>query len=72
MFYEKKSLWEERRLVVEPEVRKLMQAKFIREVQYTPWLANVILIKKGKKWKMCTNYTGLNKKCRWYERGGLC
>lgn len=28
------------------EARKLLNARFIKEVQYTTWLANVIMVKK--------------------------
>jgi len=41
-----------------------LQAGFIQEAQYTTWLANVVLVKKPNgKWRMCTNYTYLNKAC---------
>nr|KYP72951.1 Retrovirus-related Pol polyprotein from transposon 412 family [Cajanus cajan] len=53
-----------RKMGDEKDVKKLLQAKFIREVTYTPWLANVVLVKKGNgKWSMCTDYTDLNKAC---------
>ena len=41
---------------------KLLQANFIREIQYPTWLANVVMVKKANgKWRMCTDYTNLNK-----------
>ena len=41
-----------------------MVAKFIREVYYPDWLANVVMVKKAKgKWRMCINFTDLNKAC---------
>jgi hypothetical protein len=41
-----------------------LDAGFIREVQYPSWLANVILVKKKNgKWRMCTDFTDLNKCC---------
>ena len=41
-----------------------MQVGFIQEAQYTTWLANVVLVKKPNgKWRMCTDYTDLNKVC---------
>jgi hypothetical protein len=34
--------------IVAEEVDKLLQAGFIREVQYLDWLANVVILKKMK------------------------
>jgi hypothetical protein len=46
------------------EVKMLCKAKFIKEVQYTTWLANVVLVKKSNgKWRMCVDITDLNKAC---------
>jgi hypothetical protein len=46
------------------EVQRLLDACFTREVQYPTWLANVVMIKKkNDKWRMCTNFTDLNKCC---------
>ena len=46
------------------EVQKLTLAKFIREVYYPDWLANVVMIKKANgKWRMCVNFIDLNKAC---------
>lgn len=53
---------EEKCKAVEDEVRKLKEANFIREVNYSTWLANVVMVKKANgKWRMCTDYTDLNK-----------
>ncbi|RDX79202.1 hypothetical protein CR513_40405, partial [Mucuna pruriens] len=39
-----------------------MLAGFVREVQYPTWLANVVMVRKPNgKWRMCTDYTNLNK-----------
>ena len=44
------------------EVTKLLMAGFIREVYYPDWLVNVVLVKKAnRKWRMCVNFTDLNK-----------
>jgi hypothetical protein len=45
-------------------VEKLLKAGFIREVDYPEWLANVVLVKKSNgKWRMCVDFTDLNKAC---------
>jgi hypothetical protein len=46
------------------EILKLLSAGFIREVFHPEWLANLVLVKKkNKKWRMCVDYTSLNKAC---------
>ena len=54
----------ERDNAIKDEVQKLMAAKFIREVYYPDWLANVVMVKKANdKWRMCIDFTDLNKAC---------
>lgn len=58
----KRKLGEEKEEAVKQETSKLCKAKFIPEVKYPTWLANSILIEKpNRKWRMCVDYTDLNK-----------
>nr|KYP58231.1 hypothetical protein KK1_004525 [Cajanus cajan] len=60
----KRKVGGERREAIITETQKLLNAGFIREVKYTTWLANVVLVKKNSgKWRMCVDYTDLNKAC---------
>jgi hypothetical protein len=44
------------------EVNKLLEAGFIMPVDYPSWLVNFVLIEKpDKSWRMCIDYTSLNK-----------
>ena len=43
---------------------KLLVAGFIKKVYHPEWFANPVPVrKKGGKWRMCVDYTGLNKTC---------
>ncbi|GKV17197.1 hypothetical protein SLEP1_g27733 [Rubroshorea leprosula] len=58
------SLWGERLQVIKEEVEKLLQAGFVRRVDYCEWVANLVLVKKANgKWRMCIDYTNLNQAC---------
>jgi len=60
----KRKLGEEKRLAARGEVEKLLEPGFIREAHYSTWLAIVVLVKKpNRKWRMCADYTNLNKAC---------
>jgi hypothetical protein len=54
----------ERQDFIRKEVRKLLDADFIKEVHHPVWLANSVIVPKanGKLW-MCIDYTSLNKAC---------
>jgi hypothetical protein len=54
----------ERRETIRVEVNKLLEARFIRPVDYPSWLANPVLVEKPDgTWRMCIDYTSLNKVC---------
>jgi hypothetical protein len=56
--------YEERHRAIGVELRKLLVDGFIKEVFHPTWLANPVLVKKKNgKWRMCVDYTGLNKAC---------
>ena len=43
----RRSFTPERQKAINEEVGKLLQAQAIREVEYSKWLANVVLVKKA-------------------------
>ena len=46
----------------------MVTTEFIREVYYLDWLANVVMVKKvNAKWRMCVDFTNLNKVCPKYS-----
>ncbi|GKV36367.1 hypothetical protein SLEP1_g44508 [Rubroshorea leprosula] len=54
----------ERLQAIKEEVTKLLQAGFVRKVDYCEWVANPVLVKKANgKWRMCIDYTNLNNAC---------
>jgi hypothetical protein len=56
---------DDRRDAIKKELAKLLAAGFIREVFHPEWLANPVLARKknSNKWRMCVDYTDLNKHC---------
>jgi len=47
---------------VKKEAEKLLSTGIIREAHYTTWLANVVMMTKtNEKWRMCVDYSNLNK-----------
>ncbi|GKV15168.1 hypothetical protein SLEP1_g25970 [Rubroshorea leprosula] len=67
----KKSVAQKRRLfggeklqAIREEVQKLLQAGFVRRVDYCEWVVNPVMVKKSNdKWRMCIVYTNLNDAC---------
>jgi len=49
---------------VKREVLKLKQVRAIKEVFYPEWLANTVIVKKKTgKWRVCVDFTDLNRTC---------
>jgi hypothetical protein len=54
----------ERCETIQLEVNKLLEARFIRPVDYPSWLTNPVLVEKfDGSWRMYIDYTSLNKAC---------
>ncbi|XP_071924884.1 uncharacterized protein [Coffea arabica] len=54
----------ERNQAMDKEVDKLFPTKMIKEAQYPTWLSNPVMIKKDTgAWRMCLEFTDLNKAC---------
>lgn len=46
------------------EVEKLLKSRHIEEIQFSDWLCNVVLVEKSPgKFRMCNDFTFLNKYC---------
>ncbi|KAG7583777.1 Reverse transcriptase domain [Arabidopsis suecica] len=60
----RRKLGPERAKAVNDEVDKLLSAGSITEVKYPEWLANPVVVKKKNgKWRVCVDFTDLNKAC---------
>lgn len=54
---------QERNQIINEEIRKLLDAGSIHEVCYPNWLANVVIVSKNGKWRVCIDFSDLNKAC---------
>ena len=64
MQQKKSSFTLEQQRAIDEENDKLMAAGFIRKVEYTKWISNIIMVKKiNDKWRIYIDYTNLNKAC---------
>ncbi|XP_052109258.1 uncharacterized protein LOC127741227 [Arachis duranensis] len=46
------------------ETKKLLNADFIKEIRFTMWLLNLVMVKNNSgKWRMCVDFTNLNNAC---------
>ena len=54
----------DRHQIIQAKVDNLLKVRFIREVKYPKWLANVVVVpKKGGKWRVYVDYMDLNDTC---------
>lgn len=60
----RRSFAPERQRAIDEEVGKLIAAGHIQEARYPEWLANVVMVHKANgSWRMCIDFTDLNKAC---------
>ena len=60
----RRKLAPERSKIIMEEVGRLLATDAIRPVQYPTWLSNtVVMKKKNGKWRVCVDFTNLNKAC---------
>jgi len=46
------------------EVNRLREARAIREILFSEWLANMVMVKKKNgKWRVCVDFIDLNQAC---------
>ncbi|XP_075504634.1 uncharacterized protein LOC142542074 [Primulina tabacum] len=50
--------------VIDAQIKELLKAGHIREIQFPTWLSNVVLVPKSTgRWRMCVDFRDLNKAC---------
>jgi hypothetical protein len=55
----------DKREAIKQKIAKLLATGFIKEVIHPEWVANPVLVwKKNNEWRMCVDYTDLNKHCQ--------
>ncbi|XP_072072144.1 uncharacterized protein [Arachis hypogaea] len=60
----RRKMSQERANEVAKQTAGLLEAEFIKELEYSTWLSNIVLVKKANgKWRMCVDYSDLNKAC---------
>ncbi|GJT76660.1 hypothetical protein Tco_1043385 [Tanacetum coccineum] len=60
----KRGLAPEQNEAICKEVEKLTKANILREVKYQTWVSNPIIVKKDDgRWKLCVDFTYINKAC---------
>ena len=60
----KRTFSHDKQEAIDIELDRLLEAGFITEVQFPKWIANTVLVKKSNgKWRMCVDYSDLNRAC---------
>jgi hypothetical protein len=55
---------QEKRWAMGEELSRLLAASFVKEVQLPDGIASPVLVpKKNEKWRICVEYTSVNKEC---------
>ena len=53
---------QDKKKAIRAEITRLLAACFIKEVYHPEWLTNPVLVrKKNNEWRICIDYTDLNK-----------
>jgi len=54
----------DRNHTINTEVAKLLEARILKEAIFPTWIANPVMVKKSNgSWRMCIDFTDLNKAC---------
>ncbi|GKB33499.1 hypothetical protein Tco_0872900 [Tanacetum coccineum] len=60
----KRSLAPERNAAMRKKVKELTKANILRGVKYQTWVSNPVMVKKEDgRWKLCVDFTDINKAC---------
>ncbi|GJT78431.1 hypothetical protein Tco_1045156 [Tanacetum coccineum] len=61
---QKRILEPERNKAMRKKVKELTKVNILREVKYQTWMSNPVMVKKDDgRWKLCVDFTDINKAC---------
>lgn len=64
MKQKRRIFFKEKQETIEKEVDMLLEADFIKSIQFSKCIANTVLVKKSNGiWRMCIDYSSINKPC---------
>nr|GEX98159.1 reverse transcriptase domain-containing protein [Tanacetum cinerariifolium] len=64
MGQKKRAMAPEQSAAASKEVKELKKAEILRETRYQTWVANTVMVKKtDEAWRMCVDFTDINKAC---------